>query len=65
MRKNIPILENYIVPSLMKMLASFDLDLEEWANTVEEEEVTKSDVHTLAKIATDRFSKSIGEKVTI
>ena len=49
----------------MKRLGTFELDMEEWSTTIEEEEVTKNDVHTLAKIATDRLSKSIGEKVMI
>ena len=54
-------------PALFQMITEvpFEDDLEEWANEKEEEDITRTDPHAVAREALMRFSRIIGENVTI
>lgn len=54
-------------PALFQMITEvpYEDDLEEWANDHEEEDVTRTDPHGVAREALVRFARIIGEKVTI
>lgn len=56
-------------PALFRMMTECELqgddEQEEWATRVEQEELSKTDVHSSSKLALSRFAKSIGEKTTI
>lgn len=56
-------------PALFKMMAEVELpeddEQEEWLTRIEQDDLSKVDVHTVSKINLGRFSKAIGEKVTL
>jgi hypothetical protein len=54
-------------PALFEMITEvpFEDDLNEWAEEKEEEDVTRTDPHGVAREALVRFSRIIGENITI
>lgn len=56
-------------PALFKMMCECELaeddEQVEWSNRIEADELSKTDVHSCAKLSLARFAKSIGEKTTI
>lgn len=58
--------KTHFYPALFEMITEVsDDDLEEWAKEKDEEEVTRTDPHGVAREALVRFSRTIGEKVTV
>ncbi|CAI2376389.1 unnamed protein product [Moneuplotes crassus] len=54
-------------PALFKMITEVtnEDDIEEWAKEKEEEDITRSDPHAVAREALLRFSRIVGENITI
>lgn len=56
-------------PSIFKMMTEVELpdddEQEEWLTRVEQDDLSKTDVHTVSKINLARFSKAVGEKLTL
>lgn len=56
-------------PSLFKMMTEVELpdddEQEEWLTRIEQDDLSKTDVHTVSKINLARFSKAVGEKLTL
>jgi hypothetical protein len=50
------------LPALLKMLCEIEEDEETWASTNEESEISKNDVHSIARSAFVRISTQLGEK---
>jgi hypothetical protein len=60
---------NDFIYALMLMMTEIEFPTEEetedWANEIDEDELTKNDVHTIAKQAIARLSSALGEKTTM
>lgn len=62
-------IQTQFFPAIMSMIAEptfpEDSDLDEWANTIDEQMVTSNDVETIGKEALARFAVKIGEATTM
>ena len=57
------------IPALFRCLTEVELpdddEQEEWFNKVEEDDTSKSDIHTISKLNVGRFAAAVGEKTIL